>query len=39
MSYLLRFVQTDQPSAAQTFFELEVQFKELERRSSQFPRG
>ena len=39
MSYLLRFVQTYQPTAAQTFFELEAQFKELERRSSQFPQG
>jgi hypothetical protein len=37
MSYLFRFVQTYQPSAAQTFFELEARFKELERRSSQFP--
>lgn len=39
MSYLLRFVQTFEPSAAQAFFELEAEFKELERRSPQFPQG
>ncbi|MHB1938928.1 MAG: hypothetical protein ACYCOR_20485 [Acidobacteriaceae bacterium] len=39
MSYLLRFVQKYQPSAAQIFFELEAEFKELERRSPKFPQG
>jgi hypothetical protein len=29
MPYLLRFVQTFQPSAAQAFFELEAQFEAL----------
>jgi len=39
MSYLLRFVQTFEPSAAQRFFELEAQFQALERCSPQFPQG
>jgi hypothetical protein len=39
MSYILRFVQTYEPTAAEQFFELEAQFKDLERRSPHFPQG
>ena len=39
MSYILRFVQQYQPSAAQAFLKLEAEFKELERRSPQSPQG
>jgi len=39
MSYILLLVQQYQPSAARTFLKLEAEFKELERRSPQFPQG
>jgi hypothetical protein len=39
MPYILRFVQQYQPSAAQAFLQLEAEFRELERRSPQFPQG
>ncbi len=39
MSYILLFVQQYQPSAAQMFLKLEAEFKELERRSPEFPQG
>lgn len=39
MSYILRLVQQYQPSAAQSFLRLEAEFKELERRSPEFPQG
>jgi hypothetical protein len=39
MSYILLLVQQYQPSAAQAFLKLEAEFKELERRSPQFPQG
>jgi hypothetical protein len=39
MSYILQFVQKYQPSAAEDFFKLEAQFKELERCSPEFPQG
>ena len=37
MSYILRFVQKYQPSAAPTFFEPEAEFEEMERHSPYFP--
>jgi hypothetical protein len=39
MTYILLLVQQYQPSAAQAFLKLEAEFKELERRSPQFPQG
>lgn len=39
MSYILHFVQKYQPSAAEDFFKLEVEFKKLERCSPAFPQG
>jgi hypothetical protein len=39
MSYILRFVQTYKPTDAERFFELEAEFKDLERRSPNFPQG
>ncbi|HZC43847.1 MAG TPA: hypothetical protein VE195_06700 [Acidobacteriaceae bacterium] len=39
MSYLLRFVQTYEPSSAQAFFALEAEFKQLEHRSPKLPQG
>jgi hypothetical protein len=37
--YILRLVQQYEPSAVGTFFELEAQFQELERKSPGFPQG
>lgn len=39
MSYILQFVQTYEPSAAEHFFKLEAEFKQLERCSPEFPQG
>lgn len=39
MSYILRFVQQYQPSAAKDFLKLEAEFKALELRSPQLPQG
>jgi hypothetical protein len=39
MPYILRLVQQYEPSAAATFFELEAQFQELERKSPGSPQG
>jgi hypothetical protein len=39
MSYILQFVQKFQPSAAEHFFRLEAEFKELERCFPEFPQG
>ena len=39
MSYILRFVQQYQPSAARKFFELETQFRDLELCSPHLPKG
>jgi hypothetical protein len=39
MSYILHFVQKYQPSAAEDFFKLEAEFKNLERCSPSFPQG
>jgi hypothetical protein len=39
MPYILRFVQTYEPTAAERFFKLEAEFKDLERRSPHFPQG
>lgn len=39
MSYVLQFVQKYEPSAAEHYFRLEAEFKQLERRSPGFPQG
>jgi hypothetical protein len=39
MSYILRLVQRYESSAAGAFLKLESEFKDLERRSPQFPQG
>ena len=39
MSYILQFVQTYEPSAAEDFLKLESEFKQLERCSPEFPQG
>ncbi len=39
MSYILQFVQKYHPSAAEDFFKLEAEFKELERCCPEFPQG
>lgn len=39
MPYILRLVQSYEPSGAAKFLELEAQFQELERASPGFPQG
>lgn len=39
MSYILQFVQKYQESAAEEFFNLEAELKELERCFPEFPQG
>jgi hypothetical protein len=39
MSYILQFIQKYEPSAAEHFFKLEAEFKQLEHCSAGFPQG